>query len=302
MKKVKSINLKTNPTSYKTKAFLESKRKDKLTENSIRFYESRLKVYADFCGEKFEEIDRGILRNLFDFYGDSHEISSVRALFTAVGVFYNWYESEVSDYIDYDNPMRRLKAPRTQEIIQKPLDLDDFSKMIQYCNTCKKGTFYRSILYFLLQTGVRAAECLSCDIDDVDLISGEVIIRFGKGRKQRTVFIATQGKKALKAYLKTRTDDDPALWISSYGKRLTYSGLNRILKTVAEGAGIAPPTAHMFRRAFCKNMILSKSNINPYLITILMGWSSYAVLQKYTKLYSDDIHIAYQRVEVDKWG
>jgi integrase/recombinase XerD len=300
MKNVKSTNLKTNATSYIVNAFLASKKIDNLTENSIRFYKSRLKAFADFCGEDFDEIDRGILTMYFDHYAQHHAQSSLSAAFRAVKIFYNWYENQVIDYIDYTNPMRRLKAPRVQQKILDPLSLEDFSKMIRYCNTSRKGIFRQSLLYFLLDSGTRAQEFLSLDISDVDFVTGEVVIRVGKGRKRRSVFIGSKTKKALRAYLKTRTDDEPFLWISSYGNRLSYSGLNKILKTIAEKAGIEPPpSAHDFRRAFCKNMIVSGTN--PYVVQILMGWSSYAVMQRYAKLYSDDIRVAHGKSGVDKW-
>lgn len=294
------MNLKTNPTSYKTKAFLAIKTDEELSENTIRFYESRLRLFADFCGEDFEQIDRGILHNFFSIYGKKHKSSTTNALFTAVKVFYNWYEIEASYYGKYDNPMRLVKAPRVKQIVHDPIEIEDFKKMLKYCNTFSRGALYRSLLYFMLDTGTRAQECLSTDIDDVDLITGEVIIRAGKGDKRRSVFIGKDTKKLLKTYLKTRSDNDPALWISSYGNRLTYSGLNRILKILGEKANISPPpTLHSIRRAFVKNLILDGTN--PYLVQILAGWSSYDVLQKYAKLYSDDMRVAHGKSGVDKW-
>jgi integrase/recombinase XerD len=288
-------------TSSKIKAFIADKKADELSINTIRSYEQKLKPFVEFCGEDFDDIDKNLLDMFFHHYGQTHQSSSTNAIFVTVKIFYNWIEYHYPDDIVYKNPMSKLKAPRKKPIIHDPLDLEDFKKMISYCNTHKNGVFYQALFYFLLQTGTRAAECLSCDIDDVDLRTGQVTIRHGKGDKERTVFIASQGKKSLKAYLKTRTDNDPALWFSSYEKRLSYSGLNRILKTVAEGAKIPPPSAHDFRRAFCKNMILDKTNVNPYIVQILMGWTSNVQMRKYVKLYTTDIGTAYAQSGIDDW-
>jgi site-specific recombinase XerD len=292
-------------TTSAINAFIANKRADKLSENTIRSYEQKLKPFVEFCGENFNLIDKGIIRNFFDWYGKTHKESTTIAIFTNLKIFYNYIENMAADSFDDDekpfkNPMERLKAPRrTEETIHDPISLEDFKKMIAYSTTCKKGIFYKSILYFLIDTGARAQECLSCDIDSVDLITGEVEIKLGKGRKRRRVFIGPTPRKLLKSYLKTRTDNNPALWLSSYGDRLTYSGLNRILKTVAEGAKIPPPSAHDFRRACIKNLILD--NTNPYLVQIYAGWTSSAVLNRYAKLYSDDIRIAHERSGIDNW-
>lgn len=309
MKNVKIRNLKRNimlrnqTTSELIHDFIYDKRRDNLSENTIRFYKSKLKIFAShcyrFCGDDFSKIDKQTIRTFFEVYSHNHKPSTVASLFNAVNIFYSWYENMVADYIDYENPIKRLKAPRVHPVIHDPISLDDVSKMIEYCNTFKNSVFYKSCLYFLLDTGLRASEFLSLDIDDVNLINGDVDVRVGKGGKRRTVIIGPRTKKALKAYLKTRTDDEPALWISSYGKRLSYSGLNRILKTVAEKAGVEPTSAHDWRRACIKNLILDGTNA--YVVQILAGWSSYAVLQKYAKLYSDDIRIAHGQSGVDKW-
>ena len=165
---VKSTNLKSS-TSHTINAFLATKEHiEKLSKTTIRFYQSKLKIYADFCGEDFDEIDKSILRNCFDHYAKNHQLSSVRALFTAVKVFYNWYENEVRDYVEYTNPMMHLKAPRVPPKVISPVSLDDINTMLKYCNTPRSEL----ILLFLLDTGCRATEFLALNISDVDIISG----------------------------------------------------------------------------------------------------------------------------------
>jgi integrase/recombinase XerD len=107
----------------------------------------------------------------------------------------------------------------------------------------------------LLDTGARANEFLSINIEDINQARGDILIRQGKGHKPRTVYIGKQSKKALRKYLSHRQDNCPALWVThpNFGSdRLTYDGLREVLHRRVMEAGITAdePTLHDFRRAF----------------------------------------------------
>jgi integrase len=69
-----------------------------------------------------------------------------------------------------------------------------------------------AILLCLLDTGARANEFLSINLEDINQARGDILIRQGKGHKPRTVYVGKQSKRALRRYLKHRQDDYPALW------------------------------------------------------------------------------------------
>ena len=55
--------------------------------------------------------------------------------------------------------------------------------------------------------GIRISECISIEMDDFDLESTELIIRRGKGDKQRTVYLNDKCINAIKEYLKVRPEN-----------------------------------------------------------------------------------------------
>ena len=127
---------------------------------------------------------------------------------------------------------------------------------------------------FLLEAGARAAEVCAVDLDDIDLRVGSVLVRNGKGRKPRTVFLGKKSKRALRAYLKSRTKDnnaeeEVALWVINTQSRPTYWGLNQILRRRAEEVDIEKPTPHDFRGAFVLNFLRNGGDI--YSLQKLMG-------------------------------
>ena len=67
--------------------------------------------------------------------------------------------------------------------------------------TCRRRVFYgdrdRAILVALLDTGCRASEFVALDLGDVDMATGSVAVRAGKGGKQRVVFLGSRSLKEL---------------------------------------------------------------------------------------------------------
>jgi len=57
------------------------------------------------------------------------------------------------------------------------------------------GTRDRAIFYYLLDTGARSIEFLNINLNDINPITGEILIREGKGRKPRTIFIGQKSRK-----------------------------------------------------------------------------------------------------------
>ncbi len=109
-----------------------------------------------------------------------------------------------------------MKAPKVPVEPLEPIAFETVSDLVAIC---PHDTFNgdRDIAMFLclLDTGTRAYEFLSMDIEDINQARGDILIRQGKGRKPRTVYIGKQSKKALRKYLTHRTDNCPALWVTN---------------------------------------------------------------------------------------
>lgn len=153
----------------------------------------------------------------------------------------------------------------------------------------------RALIYFLIDTGVRACEIVALSIRDVDLITGAVTVQHGKGDKRRVVFLAQKSRKELRRYLKTRdmlSDSDP-LFISDNDDRLTFSGLRGIIRRRSAQAGLPEPGLHDFRRAFALTMLRNGSDI--LTVLRLLGHSSLSVTQRYLALVDEDLLLIHDR-------
>ena len=157
-------------------------------------------------------------------------------------------------------------------------------------SVCERGTFTgnrdTAIFLCLFDTGARAREFLAVDLEDINQATGEILIRLGKGRKPRYVFIGRTARKALRRYLKARRDTHPALWVTREGDRLEYPGLRSLITRRAKQAKIKPPAIHDFRRGFCLAML--RAGVDLYTLARLMGHADITVLSRYLKLTDQD--------------
>jgi integrase len=116
---------------------------------------------------------------------------------------------------DWKNPMLKVKAPKVILDPLEPISIQDVRVLL---NTCQRGDLMgerdRALFLFLLDTGARAREACNMNLKDVDLNTGAVMIRYGKGGKTRTVFIGRTTRRVIRTSLRLHHDSSPALFIS----------------------------------------------------------------------------------------
>ncbi len=114
-----------------------------------------------------------------------------------------------------------------------------------------------------------------------------------RAAKGAIVFVGRQARKAIAAYLRSRTTQEPAepLWLAfnkgQAQQRLRYEGLRDIVRRRAEQANIPTPTLHSFRRSFAITMLRSGADLIS--LSRLMGHGSLPILQRYLKQLKEDL-------------
>lgn len=154
-----------------------------------------------------------------------------------------------------------------------------------------------AILQLLAETGLRAAELCALNLVDIDFDEGSVMIRHGKGGKDRAINIVVDdpdevdGGAALAAlaeYLthrrrQSRARGTTALFVTPQGKRLNCSALRQALRTLCVEAGIdgnRPP--HAFRRGHFTTAYQNDPSALPILVA-RMGWTTDLMARVYTR-------------------
>lgn len=278
-------------------AFLIDRRAQNMTRGTLYFYQKKLELFTRYCDTQavthIRQVDAGIMRGfLLWLEGTGHNPGGCHAAYRAVRAFLRWWADEVEPE-NWRNPTQRVKAPKVPMEPIEPISLDDVKALL---STCKRGEFTgerdRAIILALLDTGARASEFCGISLASVNTTTGEILIRQGKGRKPRMVYLGKVARRQLRAYLKMRTDDNPALWVTHAGEPLTVHGLNSTMARRARLAGVQRPGLHDFRRAFALNML--REGVDIFSLQKLMGHASTEILRRYLKQTDDDTRRAHE--------
>lgn len=279
-------------------AFMLDRKSSGFSPFTLKFYRIEVGSFLAFCSENevgyFRDLSADFLRQyLLHLERRGRNPGGVHAGYRAVKTFLLWYEDEAEPE-DWKNPIRKVKPPFLAITPLEPVDLKVVAKLLAACpGDSVQDLRDRALFYFLLDTGARAFEVCGLDVEDVDLVLGSCVIRSGKGRKTRQIVIGKKSRRALRSYLKRRSDSDPALWLNNQGERLSYFGLNRILKSRSVLAGVPKPGLHDFRRAFALNCL--RAGMDVYSLQKLMGHSDLQVLRRYLAQTDSDLLEAHGR-------
>ncbi len=153
--------------------------------------------------------------------------------------FFKWCSGE--EYISR-NPTENIKAIKKEKRIKRPFSETELELIREKAGNKRD----RAIVEVLYSTGVRLSELCGMDIND---ITNDEIVVFGKGEKERTVYLNARARIAISEYLKTRTDDETALFIGrTTKKRLNKGGVEHMIRELGKNAGVPNCHPHRFRR------------------------------------------------------
>jgi integrase/recombinase XerD len=277
-------------------AFILDRRSRHVGKGTIsQFYHYKLQMFKRFCHRKrimgLLDVSPELLRQFFmELEETNHTEGGIHGFYRALKTLFYWFENEY-ELEDWKNPIRKIKMRSPKPLPLQPVSLDDIQRMIDICDNSLLGKRDIAILYCLLDTGMRAAEFVSLDEHDLNIIHGSLLIRKGKGMRVRTVYLGKKSRKALRAYLKLRKSDSTALWQTEFGGRITYWGLRQVIRRRAEKAKIKVPGLHDFRRA-CFLQCL-RNGMDIFSLQRLAGHSDIQILRTYLAQTSEDLKIAH---------
>ncbi|OOO63797.1 transposase [Clostridium tepidum] len=108
-----------------------------------------------------------------------------------------------------------------------------------------------SIVTIMAYGGLRISEVLNLKLDDIDLTSKELVVKEGKGDKERIVYINSKIVEAVKEYLKVRKEDSTNyLFISNKGGKIDRTVINKVFNKYNDKI-----TPHTLRHFYCSNAL-----------------------------------------------
>jgi integrase/recombinase XerC len=156
-----------------------------------------------------------------------------------------------------------------------------------------------AILELLYATGIRVAELVGLDVDDLDE-DRRVVRVFGKGRKERSVPYGVPAANALQAWRTgarteiARAGSGPALFLGARGQRIDPRTVRRLVhRRLADVPGAPDLGPHGLRHSAATHLLEGGADLRA--VQELLGHASLATTQIYTHVSSERLRSAYRQ-------
>lgn len=231
--------------------FLDAKSLEGCSAKTIKYYRSTITKMLTEINKSAVAITTEDLRKYLTDYQKVNNCSkgnldNIRRIFSS---FFMWLENE--NYI-LKSPVRRIHKIRTTKPVKETIA--DESMEIMRDNV--KHPRDLALIDLLASTGMRVGELCRLNRSDIDFENQECVV-LGKGDKERIVYFDARAKVHLQNYLNSRTDNNPALFVSILKpyNRLEISGVEVRLRKLGKRLNIDKVHPHKFRRTLATKAI-----------------------------------------------
>ena len=203
--------------------------------------------------------------------------TTVNGYFRALRTFFNWLEREE---LIIENPFKNLKPPKIDKKVIQALSPAEIDRLFKVCSGKNMlDVRNRAILSVFLDTGLRISELVNLTLDDVDFDNGSLLIRKGKGGKQRVVRIGNRAQKMLWKYITIyRKSESNHLFINRNGESLNLLGLKILIKRLGDKAKVKVHP-HKLRHTFAISFLRAGGDV--FSLQYLLGHSTLQMTQRY---------------------
>ena len=269
--------------------FLEAKHIEGCSDRTIAYYRATIEHFFITVTEPVRKITTEIIRTYLVEYQKRNNCSKVTVdnVRRNISSFFSWLEEE--DYI-LKSPMRRIHKIRSEKVVKQVISDESVEKLRDNCSQARD----LAIIDLLYSTGIRVGELVNLNIKDIDFEHRECIV-LGKGNKERKVYFDAKAKIHLQDYLKERTDNNDALFVTldEPHNRLKISGVEIRLRELGRKLNLEKIHPHKFRRTMATRAIDKGMPIEQ--VQKLLGHSQIDTTMQYAIVNQNNVKASHQR-------
>jgi integrase/recombinase XerC len=190
------------------------------------------------------------------------------------------------------NPFLGIQAPKQNKRLPGTLTAEQATLLVSVEGDDPLAIRDRAVMELFYSSGLRLAELTALDAGEIDLRESSLRVT-GKGGKTRDVPVGRHAVQAINNWLEVRGrlagSDEPALFVSRNGGRLSHRSVQQRIKMWARRQGIEQNVhPHMLRHSFASHLLESSGELRA--IQELLGHANLKTTQIYTHL--DFQHLA----------
>lgn len=223
--------------------FLASKTIQGCTKRTIRHYQIELKNFSDFINKPLTQASADDVR-----YMSAKRLTVDKVSKTTVGntqrVLSSFYAWMTKEEIIEKNIMLKVEMMKKEKKKKKAFTEEDIEKIRDGCENDRD----RCLIEVLLSTWCRVTEVSNMKISDIKK-DGSMVV-FGKGEKERTVYLNAKARYQIDKYLASRDDKEEWLFVSldKPHEKMKQSGIEIVTRKIGKMQGVDDCHPHRFRR------------------------------------------------------
>lgn len=177
---------------------------------------------------------------------------------------------------------KRNKPPRRTTVTPEQLE-----QLYQACDNPQNLL----LMKLLANTGLRASECCSLQIKDIDLEHNTLLVRYGKGGKQRRIGLNHEITILLKRHINKHPNpvSDEHVFLNINGQPMIRDGLLNRIRRIGYKVNIHV-SPHALRRAFVTHNANQGRSL--VMLQIACGHSDISTTRSYCQTSEDEVIIA----------
>lgn len=275
-----------------------------LAENTKVSYERDLKNYIKYIGNKeqlknLNEVQRVHIAHFLGYLKEQGK--STKTLARHVASIRAFHQFLLREKVTDHDPSVLIDTPRFERSLPKTLSLVEVETLLESPNKSDVyGMRDKAMLELLYATGIRVSELIELNISDIHLTMGFVRC-LGKGNKERIIPIGKTAVNVLERYLEkarpqfvSKKNPVDALFLNHHGRQLTRQGFWKILKKLAQNAGIQKElTPHTLRHSFAAHLLENGADIRA--VQEMLGHADLSTTQIYTQLTKTKLKDVYSQ-------
>lgn len=246
-----SLQVINNSGLHYLQMYLENCDQSGKSKGTINLYRFHLYHFLSYTNKDIALItDDDIYTYLYNY---RHRRTVSNAYLNQLRLIYNgFFKWLIKKRIRTTNPVDSIDPIKYQKKVKKPLSAEEVELLRSSCQKERD----LAIIECLYSTAVRASELLQLNREDISFATDDIIV-LGKGNKERITYLNARSHIHLKKYLESRTDNNPALFVSCRGphNRLTRRGLEDIINRVSYAANVDKVHPHRFRRTSATDLL-----------------------------------------------
>ncbi|MEE8637841.1 MAG: tyrosine recombinase XerC [Candidatus Margulisiibacteriota bacterium] len=272
--------------------FLKTERN--YSSHTISNYERDLRFLTNFL--KGKKTDRSAARDyLLALEKKRYSRRSIARKLSSARSFFRFL---IREKLVEQDPFQNLLTPKLPRKLPNFLYPEELKSLLEAPDQkSPQGLRDRAILEVIYGTGLRVAEIIGMNMNDIDFDEGEIKV-LGKGSKERIVLFGSHARAALHKYIKEGRSHlisgkkMPALFINRRGGRLTPRSVERMITFYAKKAGLNKKvTPHTLRHSFATHLLSGGADLR--MVQELLGHVSLSTTQVYTHITKERLKEVY---------